>query len=209
MGTRFPDLLGTSRFTRGKFRPYPRWWSRRTTLKPIRGGYRVWSPRKVTHQLARRLLQSQLRRTTRVGLKRTRVGFTPGLIPRAGFTPGGQINPLSPRWYRGYHRGGRRRQPRLRFQPRWATPPPGLPTGVLLGGSAGQTLYREVTRGGIPLILVAGVEVVPGVGSLYPIWWNTQALEGPRHLWTRLEGLAHRGGLFRLLWNRLTCLAEW
>jgi len=140
-GTRFPDLVGTSGFTRGLgFFPYPRWWSSRTTSKPLRGGYRVWAPRKVIYEFNQKLIQAQLRRTTRVGLNRTRVETTPGVAITRGFTPGGQINPLSPRWYQGHHRGGRRRQPRLRFQPRWVHPLRGLPTGVLLGGSAGQTL---------------------------------------------------------------------
>jgi len=209
VGTRFPDLVGVSRFTRSGFFSYPRWWTRRTTAKSPRGGYRVWAPRKVIQNFNLQLTRAQLRRTTRVGLQKSRRVLTPGVLIPRGYTPTGQVNPFSPRWYRGYHRGGRRRNPRLSFQPRWVHSPLGLPTAVLVGGALGQTLHREVTRGGYPLLLVAGAEVVPGVGSLYPVLWNEAALQGPRYLWTRLEGLAHRRGLFRLLWNRLTCLAEW
>lgn len=205
-GTRFPDLMGKASFVRLGFHPRRGW--PRFVQKSRRGGYRVWSSRKIVQNLSQNIVQAQRRRTTREGIFLQRVRITPGAALKK-VSPRESISVFSPRWYRGHLRGGRRRQPRLRFRPRWGTLPPGLPTGVLLGGSAGQTLHREVTRGGTPLILVGGIEIVPEVGSLYPVWWNINSLQGPRYLWSHLEGLSHRGGLFRLLWNRLTCLAEW
>ena len=207
-GSRFPDLVDKNRSTRAGYQPRSLSFFSRRPRHPRgpRGGWRVWAPRKVIQAIRKQITQAHRRRLTRPsGLVRR--GWSPGLS--GGTKPPRRVSFLSPRFYRGYHRGGRRRQPRLRLRPRWGTPPPGLPTGVLLGGPAGQTLHREVTRGGTPLILVSEIEVVPGVGSFYPVWWNNASLEGPRHLWSHLEALAHRGGLFRLLWTRLTCLAEW
>lgn len=205
-GLLFPDLIDRACATRPGMRPRscpgPRVFCSRG------GGWRLWSPRKVILSFQKQITRAHQRRVLRSTLSSSTkkvLGFTSSL----NFSFNKDQTFFSPRFYRGHLRGGRRRQPRLKNRSRWGTLPQGLPTVVLLGGSAGQTLHREVTRGGTPLILVGEIEIVPSVGSLYPVWWNNLSLEGPRHLWSHTEGLAHRSNLFRLFWNRLACLAEW
>lgn len=210
-GSLFPDLTERTRSTRPGLRLRSPVGGARSA-RPLfpRGGWRMWAPRKVFLSLQQKITLAHhrrlLRKTFSSSVKKV-AGFT--FLSSSSVCNGGRTTSLSPRFYRGHLRGGRRRRPRLKKRSRWATLPQGLPTVVLLGGSAGQTLHREVTRGATPLILVGEIEIVPSVGSLYPVWWNNLSLEGPRHLWSHTEGLAHRGGLFRLFWNRLTCLAEW
>lgn len=204
-GTLFPDLTFYSRFTRKG--QVPRLGNYPTYRSGVhRGGWKMWAPLKIIPWLGKRVRWSQLRKTFRFN-PNSRFKFTSGVS--VSFKERKPVF-FSVSKTRGHLRKGRQRNPNLRYRPRWvnlAQVP--LPTIVLLGSTVGSTLHREVTRGGIPLLLVGEVEVVPTVGSLYPIWWNSASLEGPRYLWIQFETLSQRGSLFKLFWNRLTCLAEW